>query len=55
MNNHKSSQLNSDIIEVTETTTLKYNRLPSFHPNMVLQEAVNLVTEGTYSNVGMDI
>ena len=50
-----STRLNLDIMVVEEATTPNSNRIPSWHPNMILHEANNLVTENTYYGTNMDI
>ena len=40
---------------VEEATTPNSNRIPLYHPNMISQEAINLVTESAYYGTNMNI
>ena len=53
--NRHSTWLNPDVMVVEEATTPNSNRTPLHHPNMISQEAINLVTVNTQYGTDMDI
>jgi hypothetical protein len=54
--NQQSICLNPDAMGVEEAITPNLNSMiPLWHPNVILQEVTNLVTEATYYDTTMDI